>query len=157
MHPCGGCHRDSQSLVFIGILRLARAVQFLPATRSTRNAASRPRHCPSRTKGLPMISDPCPEPQSEIPEIADVESWELSREEQIDAFCAEFQAVLTVFRTTGDRRGETIALSNLGTVYCDLGDFAAFNAVYSIESSELDPALWEMQYLTLKESDEDEW
>jgi metal-responsive CopG/Arc/MetJ family transcriptional regulator len=34
---------------------------------------------------------------------------------------------------------------------------AAFNAVYSIESSELDPALWEMQYLTLKESDEDEW
>jgi len=42
-----------------------------------------------------MISDPCPEPQSEIPEIADVESWELSREEQIDAFCAEFQAVLT--------------------------------------------------------------
>ena len=34
---------------------------------------------------------------------------------------------------------------------------AAFNAVYSAESSELDPVLWEMQYLTLRENDEDEW
>ena len=34
---------------------------------------------------------------------------------------------------------------------------AAFNAVYSVESSELDPALWEMQYLTLKENSEDKW
>lgn len=34
---------------------------------------------------------------------------------------------------------------------------AAFNAVYSVEVSEIDPVLWQMQYLTLKESSEDEW
>jgi metal-responsive CopG/Arc/MetJ family transcriptional regulator len=34
---------------------------------------------------------------------------------------------------------------------------AAFNAVYSTESSELNPALWQMQSLTLREEDDDEW
>ena len=34
---------------------------------------------------------------------------------------------------------------------------AAFNAVYSTESSELDPVLWQMQSLTLLEEDDDEW
>ncbi len=33
----------------------------------------------------------------------------------------------------------------------------AFNAVYSTESSELDPILWEMQLLTLAENGEEEW
>lgn len=34
---------------------------------------------------------------------------------------------------------------------------AAFNAVYSTESSELNTALWQMQSLTLREEDDDEW
>lgn len=34
---------------------------------------------------------------------------------------------------------------------------AAFNVVYSTEPSDLDPALWEMQLLTLAEDVEDEW
>lgn len=34
---------------------------------------------------------------------------------------------------------------------------SAFNAVYATESSELDPALWNLQILTLLEDDEDEW
>jgi metal-responsive CopG/Arc/MetJ family transcriptional regulator len=34
---------------------------------------------------------------------------------------------------------------------------ASFNAIYPAESSDLDPLLWEMQLLTLAESDEDEW
>jgi len=34
---------------------------------------------------------------------------------------------------------------------------AAFNAVYSVESSELDPVLWEMQLLTFADNEEDEW
>ena len=34
---------------------------------------------------------------------------------------------------------------------------AAFNAVYAAESSTLDPALAEMQRLTLAENDGDEW
>lgn len=34
---------------------------------------------------------------------------------------------------------------------------ASFNDVYATESSDLDPVLWEMQLLTLAESDEDEW
>lgn len=87
-----GCQRGSQSPVFIGVLRLARAVQILPGTRSTRNAASCPRR---RTKGLVMISSPHPKPESEIPENADAKAREFSDEAQIDAFCEELLAALT--------------------------------------------------------------
>lgn len=92
MHPCGGCHRDSQSLVFIGILRLARAVQFLPATRSTRNAASCPRR---RKEGLAMTPSLHPKPESERPENADAEACEFFDEAQVEAFCEELLAALT--------------------------------------------------------------
>ncbi len=42
-----------------------------------------------------MIPNPRPEPASELPDYADVESSTLSDQALIDAFCAELLAALT--------------------------------------------------------------